>query len=88
MKESTELFHAQWSSLDLESPLFQALTRLSPEAQRAINLRFWENYTIEEISSVLRMSWDQVDQLIEKSLLDLRARLSPLGVPLEILEAC
>jgi DNA-directed RNA polymerase specialized sigma24 family protein len=85
--KATIFIDSQWESLSVESPLFDAITRLSPQGQRAINLRFWENYTIEEISEKLRMSWDQTDQLIEKSLLELRARLSEVDAPFSFREA-
>jgi DNA-directed RNA polymerase specialized sigma24 family protein len=81
------LVDSQWESLDSQTPLFSALTKLSPQGQRAINLRFWENYTIEEISETLRMTWDQTDKLIEKSLLELRERLTQTDAPSKLLEA-
>lgn len=87
MKESIRLVNSQWKSVNVGSALFQALIGLSPQAQRAINLRFWENYTIEEISQHLRISWDQADQLIEKSLLELRDRLTQMGAPSNFLQA-
>lgn len=77
--KSPIFFDAQWASLEVGSPLLNALTSLSPPAQKAINLRFWENYTIEEIANVLRISWDNADQLIESSLIELRERLSGIG---------
>lgn len=82
-----KVINSQWATLSPDSPLLEALTRLSPEAQRAINLRFWENHTIEEIASKLRMSWEQTDQLIEKTLLELRELLEKLGAPAVIQEA-
>lgn len=87
MKGSCQYVDAQWKSLDTRTELFAALTRLSPERQRAINLRFWENYTIEEISETLRMSWDQTDQLIEQALLELRGRLTKSDAPVTFLVA-
>jgi len=87
MNPSLGLTHRQWSSLDVGSSLLQALTELSPQGQRAINLRFWENYTIEEISEDLRMSWDDADELIEQCLKQLRARLLEAGVPSQMIQA-
>jgi DNA-directed RNA polymerase specialized sigma24 family protein len=85
---SLGLIHRQWSSLDIGSSLLQALTELSPQGQRAINLRFWENYTIEEISEDLRMSWDDADELIEQSLKQLRMLLLEAGVSSPMIQAC
>ncbi len=87
MNPSLGLIHRQWSSLDVGSSLLQALTELSPQGQRAINLRFWENYTIEEISEDLRMSWDDADELIEQSLKQLRMRLLEAGVSSPMIQA-
>lgn len=81
------LVHFQWSSLELGSSLLVALTELSPQGQRAINLRFWENYTIEEISDDLRMTWDEADELIEQSLKQLRIRLLKAGVSTQMIQA-
>ena len=79
MNQATVFINAQWSTLNSRSRLFEALTSLSPSGQRAISLRFWEYYTIEEISKTLRISWDQTDKLIEKSLLELKSRLTDVG---------
>lgn len=87
MTPSLGLVHFQWASLDVDSSLLQALTELSPQGQRAINLRFWENYTIEEISEELRMSWDEADELIEQSLKQLRSRLLKAGVSSQMIQA-
>lgn len=87
MNLSPELVHSQWESLDVGSSLLQALTELSPQGQRAINLRFWENYTIEEISDDLHMTWDDADKLIEQSLKQLRARLLDVGVSSQMIQA-
>lgn len=87
MKESARLIHSQWQTVDLESSLFSALCELSPLAQRAINLRFWENFSIEEIATNLRLTWDQTDQLIEMSLEELRTRLTISGESLVLQEA-
>lgn len=87
MNPSLRLVHSQWENLDIGSSLLQALSELPPRGQRAINLRFWENYTIEEISSELRISWDEADQLIERSLKNLRERLSKAGVSFQIVQA-
>lgn len=74
------LINSIWEPINMDSQLLQALLGLSPQAQRAINLRFWERYTIEEVSEVLRITWDEADNLIERSLKELRAQLTKAGV--------
>ena len=87
MKQPMPLVDARWMSLSSGTRLFDAVTGLSPEGQVAIHLRFCENYSIEEISVCLGISWDQADQLIEKTLLELRECLSKLGTSLSLMEA-
>lgn len=87
MIQSGQVFNAQWEGLSVGSQLLDALSALSPQGQRAINLRFWENYTIEEISESLRITWDQADELIEQSLKELRMRLTKSNVASPIFQA-
>lgn len=79
MKESIAsgaVAHEMWRDQFQNGTLFVAVTELSSSAQRAIFLRFWENYEIEEIANELNISWDQADQLLENALTDLKLRLS------------
>lgn len=87
MKASSELVDSLWESLEPGSALLQALQGLSPQSQRAIYLRFWENSTIEEISDELRLTWDEADFLIEESIFNLREHLSLVLDLLEISHA-
>ena len=48
------------------------LPTLSQQARIAIQLRFWENMTIQEIAGLLEVSWEQADRLIEDSIQQLR----------------
>lgn len=48
------------------------LPTLSQQARIAIQLRFWENMTIQEIAGLLELSWEQADRLIEESVQQLR----------------
>ena len=80
--KAQEPINSIWESVDAQSPLFQALIELPSLNQRAINLRFWENCTIAEISGHLRLSWDQTDRLISDSLFQLRAQLEKAEAPL------
>lgn len=87
MNSFPELIHSQWSSLGARSLVLQALSELSPEAQRALYLRFWENYLIEEISDDLKITWDAADRLIEMSLKQLKMRLIDGDIFLQMFQA-
>ena len=87
MNPSVGLIHSQWSSLGARSLLLQALSELSPEAQRALFLRFWENCLIEEISEDLKITWDAADRLIETSLKQLKMRLVEGDIYLQMFQA-
>lgn len=87
MNSSIQLIDSQWASMEVGSTLLNALLTLPPQGQRAINLRFWENYTIEEISEHLRISWDEADQLIEQSLKQLRSYLTNTGLDSSVNQA-
>lgn len=63
------------TSADNIEKLKVLLPKLPRKARIAIQLRFWENMTIEEISNFLRLSWDQADQLIENSIKALREKM-------------
>jgi len=65
-----------WESMEPGSTLLAALKGLPPQGQRAISLRFWEHYTIEEIADELCISWDDADLLIEQSIISLREHFS------------
>lgn len=51
------------------------LLQLSWKQQVAIQMRFWEECTIFQIASHLRVSWDEADDLIETSLKKLKDRV-------------
>ena len=48
------------------------LPTLDKEARIAIRLRFWESMTIQEVATVLELSWEATDGLIENSIQSLR----------------
>ena len=54
---------------------FSLLPSLSRDQRKIIYLRFWESCTIEEISKVVRLSWDEVDEIIESTLDQLKTQL-------------
>lgn len=55
--------------------LHRAIQNLEWDQALAIHFRFWENLTISEIASILKMDWDEADQLIEKAVDNLRMDL-------------
>ncbi len=48
------------------------LPTLDKEMRIAIRLRFWGSMTIQEVATVLELSWDATDRLIENSIQRLR----------------
>ena len=74
------LIDSQWQSVDGDSPLLEALVALPPYHQKAIYLRFWENFSIGEIASSLKLTWEQTDKLIEESLLRLNLKLTQSNI--------
>ncbi|MBX3022780.1 MAG: hypothetical protein KF799_13990 [Bdellovibrionales bacterium] len=87
MNPSIKLVHSQWSSLDVRGSVLIALSELSPEAQRALYLRFWENDLIEEIAEDLQITWDEADRLIEMALKQMKMRLSEGDIFLQMFQA-
>ena len=58
--------------------LRRLLTSLERDAKIAIHLRFWENMTVQEIAFLLDMSWESTDQLIEKTIANLREKFQKI----------
>ena len=52
--------------------LHELLPTLSDEGLLSIYFRYWECLLINDIARILGRSWDYTDQLIEKSIRDLR----------------
>jgi len=48
------------------------LPTLSLDERVAIQMRFWDDMTVEEIASALDLSWQTTDRLIEDSIQKLR----------------
>lgn len=55
--------------------LMKNLKYLTTLERMVIEMRFWENMLIEEISEDLGLSWNQVDTIIENTLVKLRTKL-------------
>lgn len=58
--------------------LHSSLRTLKPQQQIVLQLRFWEEHSIAEIASILKTSWDEIDQLIESTLCELNQKLTEL----------
>lgn len=52
--------------------LRSALSKLPLCERHMIILRFWENYSIEEIAEEFGMDWNSVDSIIERTLKHLK----------------
>jgi len=48
------------------------LAQLNCRERKAIYLRFWVPYSIEEVAREMEVSWEQANQLIESSIAKLR----------------
>jgi RNA polymerase sigma factor (sigma-70 family) len=55
--------------------LHSCLKELEVTQQIAIQLRFWEELTIEQIANELGLSWDEVNRLIDITLDQLRTKI-------------
>ena len=55
--------------------LYFELWALESQKRQAIQLRFWEQNTIEDIAKILKISWDEADKLIEATICELRQKL-------------
>lgn len=56
--------------------LYKHLRKLKRRQRLAIQLRFWESFSIQEIATVLGSTWDETDRLIETTLCELRHKLT------------
>ena len=55
--------------------LYRALAELSSFQIEIIQMRFWEELTIDQIASVVCLTWDEVDGLINETLAKLRSKI-------------
>lgn len=62
-------------SKDNFEELHTSLLKLSSKKQQAIQMRFFDELAIDQISQVLGMTWENTDKLIENALAELRNRL-------------
>ena len=57
-------------------PLYKSLNELTMQKQIAIQMRFWDLLTIEQIANRLHLTWDEADRLIETTLCELKIKIS------------
>jgi DNA-directed RNA polymerase specialized sigma24 family protein len=55
--------------------LHKCISELKPFQKHVLQLRFWEEMTINQIAILTRKSWEQIDHLIEQTLIELRQML-------------
>ena len=72
------LAHDPYEKSEQVRTLHRFLQDLQYRERIAMRLRFWENLSIQEIASALELSWDATNQLIEMSIMKLRARFDEL----------
>ena len=59
-------------SLEDEVIVRSLLKQLPKKQRKAIILRFWEGYLIEEVATKLKISWREADKLITTGLLKIK----------------
>jgi DNA-directed RNA polymerase specialized sigma24 family protein len=52
--------------------LYEVLASLEIKQWRAIDMRFWQQMTIDQIATALHLSWDDANRLIENTLTELK----------------
>ena len=55
--------------------LYRALAELSSLQIEIIQMRFWEELTIDQIASVVCLTWDEADNLINETIAILRSKI-------------
>lgn len=66
------------NSSNREALLQKALSGLEENERKVIFLRFWNPLSIFEISKILKISWQETDQLIEATLQKLKLTILKL----------
>jgi DNA-directed RNA polymerase specialized sigma24 family protein len=56
--------------------LHASLSDLEPAQKLALELRFWEEMNIEQIATIMKTTWNEVDELLERTFLELRKMLN------------
>lgn len=55
--------------------LHESLLKLPSKKQQVVQMRFFDDLTIDQISQAMGMTWNDTDKLIKYALSDLRAML-------------
>ena len=74
-------------SLNNYEVLHKHLLRLTWRQQLAIQLRFWEEYSIFQVATTMDISWDQADSLIETAIATLKSGLAKSLIQTPLLQA-
>ncbi|MGE0763472.1 MAG: sigma factor-like helix-turn-helix DNA-binding protein [Bdellovibrionales bacterium] len=69
LRKPTSLNHEQFGQL------CEALSYLSEKQKVVIEMRFWQDMSIQEIASRIGHTWQSTDDLIESAINHLRVRL-------------
>lgn len=69
LKKPSSLSHKQFGQL------CEALTYLSEKQKIVIEMRFWQNMSIQEIANRVGLNWQSTDDLIQSAINHLRVRL-------------
>lgn len=72
------LAHDPYEKSEQVRTLHRFLQDLQYQERVAIRLRYWENLSIQEIASVMELSWDATTKLIDLAIMKLRARFYEL----------
>ncbi len=63
-----------------KAQLHECLKELNEKQQQALHLRFWENFSIEEIAKEMRVSWYFANELIENGISSLKEKFKDRGI--------
>ncbi|MBX2996815.1 MAG: sigma-70 family RNA polymerase sigma factor [Bdellovibrionaceae bacterium] len=69
LKKPSSLSHEQFAQLG------EALAYLSEMQKIVIEMRFWQDMSIQEIANRIRLNWQSTDDLIQSAINHLRVRL-------------
>ena len=67
-----------FQAIDLFSPaeheaVRELLLELSPTEFRALALRFWGSYSVEDLSSEMNVDWDRADSILSRAMRRLKS---------------
>jgi RNA polymerase sigma-70 factor (sigma-E family) len=65
---------AEPDQTDLRLTLIDAIGRLPPKRRAVVILRYWEDYSVETVADIMRMTPSAIKSLTTRALQDLRAQ--------------